>query len=584
MAVMRPILDPEDIEHDSERLVYVALRDQLSNEYVVLHSYPWLRPDRDGALREGEADFVVLHQSKGMLVVEVKGGELRYQDGTWQRKKKFGFEPITDPFKQARKSMHYLVDRIERHTFGEVQATDFSYGHAVIFPHDNYTGAIPPGAEAGLLITRRQMDSIATAVDSAMAVWPKRSHQLSDHQWRKLATALLPEFKLFKPIAGKAADIFDKIHEMTDEQLDLLRGLYEENNRVYVTGVAGSGKTQLALDRALALANSGKRTLFICFNRNLAEFLRGAIDLQATRSQSAALLKIAHFHQFAREIVEDAGIKWKLPDALEQQESFFVNEVPDLVEQAAFLAIDQGRDVQWDAIVMDVAQDFHSRWWEVLQCTLLKGENDGTLYAFADPVQRLWDWAPTNPPVQFQTKYSLRRNCRNSRWICRTSVSIAQTEASSFRRSPLGDRPAISNVSSLSAMKGIVLRIVEDLVMKHDVKPNNIVLIGPYSQENGSLSDVTEIAGVPLTCVFKRWHEGKAILVTTAKSFKGLEADVVIAYDLTSFSDAFTRVDLYVACTRARSHVHFLVVGRDMLAEIKSAVQSAEFEIGKVGV
>ena len=71
MAVMRPILDPEDIEHDSERLVYVALRDQLSNEYVVLHSYPWLRPDRDGALREGEADFVVLHQSKGMLVVEV---------------------------------------------------------------------------------------------------------------------------------------------------------------------------------------------------------------------------------------------------------------------------------------------------------------------------------------------------------------------------------------------------------------------------------------------------------------------------------------------------------------------------------
>ena len=583
MAVMRPILDPEDIEHDSERLVYVALRDQLSNEYVVLHSYPWLRPDRDGALREGEADFVVLHRSKGILVLEVKGGELKYQNGTWQRKKKFGFEPITDPFKQARRSMHYLVERIKQQTAGDVQSTDFSYGHAVIFPHDNYSGEIPPGAEANLLITRRQMDSIATAIDAAMALWPKRCQQLSEHQWRRLATALLPEFKLFRPIAGKVADIFDKIHEMTDEQTDLLRGLYEENNRVYVTGVAGSGKTQLALDRAIALADGGKRTLFVCYNRHLAEFLRGGIDLQSADSQSLSRLKITHFHQFAREIVEDAGIKWNPPDSRELQDTFFVNDVPDLIEQATFLAIDQGRDMQWDAIVMDEAQDFHTRWWEVLQCTLLKGEHNGTLYAFADPVQRCWDWAPSNPPVQFQTKYTLRRNCRNSRWICRTSVTIAQTEASYFRRSPLGDRPAISNVSSLPAMKGIVLKIVEDLVMQHDLKPNNIVLIGPCSQEKGSLADVSEIAGVPLTTEFRRWHEGKAILVTTAKSFKGLEADVVIAYDLTSFSDFFTRVDLYVACTRARSHVHFLVVGREMLAEIKSAVHAAELEFGKAG-
>ena len=44
MAIMRPEVDPEEIPHDSERLVYIGLRDQLSNEYIVLHSYPWLRP------------------------------------------------------------------------------------------------------------------------------------------------------------------------------------------------------------------------------------------------------------------------------------------------------------------------------------------------------------------------------------------------------------------------------------------------------------------------------------------------------------------------------------------------------------
>ena len=118
MAIMRPDVAPEEIPHDSERLVYIGLRDQLSNEYIVLHSYPWLRPDRDGKLREGESDFVVLHQEKGMLVLEVKGGELRFERGQWERLKSTGFAPITDPFKQARNSMHFLVEQIEvRHNW-----------------------------------------------------------------------------------------------------------------------------------------------------------------------------------------------------------------------------------------------------------------------------------------------------------------------------------------------------------------------------------------------------------------------------------------------------------------------------------
>jgi Nuclease-related domain/PhoH-like protein len=582
MAVMHPSLTSDEIEHDSERLVYLALRDQLSNDYVVLHSYPWLRPDRDGNLREGEADFVILHQSKGMLVLEVKGGELRYHNGVWQRKKSFGFEPITDPFKQARKSMHCLVERIEKQTSGDVQSSDISYGYAVVFPHDNYKGDAPPGADPALIISRRHMDSIAEAIDTAMASWPSRGTRLSEHQWRRLASALLPEFKLFRPISGKAVDIFSRIHELTDEQLDLLRGLYEENDRVYVTGVAGSGKTQLAFDRAVALANSGKRTLFVCYNRHLAEFLRASRDLSASNSDAIEKLKITHFHQFAREVIEDAGVKWPVPDDQETQEAFFIDQVPDLIEQAAFISLDQGREFQWDAIIMDEAQDFHERWWEVLQCTLLKGSDKGIFHAFADPVQRLWDWAPSCPPVEFQTRYTLRRNCRNSRWICRTSTTIGQTEAAYFRRSPLGDRPAINNVPSLSAMKGILLKLVEDLLRNHDLKPNSIVLIGPSGYEKGSLADVSEIGGVPLTNIFSRWHDGKGILVTTAKSFKGLEADVVIMYDLVGFSSVFTRADLYVACTRARSHIHFLVVGKEMLTEIKNAVASAELEIGKV--
>jgi|GEM_PF-458467 len=579
MAIMRPEIEPDDILHDSERIVYRVLKEQLSNDFVVLHSYPWLRPDRDGALREGEADFIVLHQDKGMLVLEVKGGELRYQNGTWQRKKKHGYEPITDPFKQARASMHYLVERIEKQTAGDVCGHHFSYGHAVVFPHDNYTGAIPPGAEESLILSRRQIDTMDVAIKNAMASWPQRETPLTNHQWRRMATALLPEFKLFRPIAGSASEVFEQIQEMTDEQIELLAGLYEENNRVYVSGVAGSGKTQIAFDRAVHLAKNGLRTLFVCFNRHLADHLRHSLNGHPEKGLLDRRLKIAHFHQLAREIIEDADIDWDPPDASSDLAKFFIDDVPDLIEQAAYLAMENGEEVQYDAIVMDEAQDFHSRWWEVLQCALLKQAEEGTLFAFADPVQRLWEWAPATPPVAFQTKYNLRRNCRNSRWIARTSTTIAKTDAKFFKRSPLGGKPAISTVPTLAAMKGVVCKAVKTLIEQHDIKPSQLVLIGPRSLENGSLADVPEIAGVALTTDTRAWGRNEGILVTTARSFKGLEADVAVVYDLDGISKGFSHIDLYVACTRARSHVHFLVTEKEMIADIKAAIQSAEKEL-----
>jgi DNA helicase IV len=48
------------------------------------------------------------------------------------------------------------------------------------------------------------------------------------------------------------------------------------------------------------------------------------------------------------------------------------------------------------------------------------------------------------------------------------------------------------------------------------------------------------------------WRRGAGVLVTTARTFKGLEADVVIAYGLAAFGALFTPTDLYVAWTRAR--------------------------------
>ena len=82
MARLVPDIDPESISLKPERDVARSLVRDLPDDCVIYHSYCWLRPDRnivDGRVLEGEADFVILNPKKGLLVLEVKGGDIRHR-------------------------------------------------------------------------------------------------------------------------------------------------------------------------------------------------------------------------------------------------------------------------------------------------------------------------------------------------------------------------------------------------------------------------------------------------------------------------------------------------------------------------
>jgi DNA helicase IV len=86
---------------------------------------------------------------------------------------------------------------------------------------------------------------------------------------------------------------------------------------------------------------------------------------------------------------------------------------------------------------------------------------------------------------------------------------------------------------------------------------------------NGSLARFKEVEDIPLVSEADAWRRGDGILITTARAFKGLEADIVIIYDLTGFGPTFSRTDFYVAWTRAR---HRLVIVAQS-PEIRSLVE-----------
>ncbi|MCO8122592.1 NERD domain-containing protein [Stieleria sp. TO1_6] len=571
MATMIPKVDPATISYESERLLYIALRDNVSNDFVCFHSYPWLRPDRDLTLREGETDFVVLHQELGMLVLEAKGGQIDYQAPLWKRRKKTYWETIQNPFEQAKRNMHKLNEIIGERTDGEVLTQHYVYGFAAAFPTHDYLGPVPTNSDPSIIIAAPHLPDLQQKIEGAFRSWTRHQRPLSDSSWTKLVNALLPHFRLFRPVNVNLRSDYDQIKELTDGQLSFFRSLGA--NRLYVEGVAGSGKTLLALDRARTFAKDGRRTLLVCFNKELAAWWNEQFEQSEIDRPCLSHLEITHFHSLAARLAKQAEIDFKPPSAKQESEVFWRDEVPEIIEQAALVLMDEP-EFQYDAIVLDEGQDFHTTWWDCLNYCLLKGESKGTFYAFCDPNQSLWDWSMAKPNIPFDAPVTLRHNCRNTQAIARSSSVLASVTSEVLDRSPVGLKPDISRPSSIESGKGVVQQIVRDLLTKHNVSPSEIVIIGPRGLVAGSLKDVAAIEGIPLIDSAEKWRVKEGLLVTTARSFKGLESDAVVIYDVGPLGGTFDLTDLYVACTRARTYLHIVVYDPNSSKRIQEAINT----------
>ena len=139
MARMLPEKIPLEIErdprHGAERRVYQALARELPPDYTVFGWSSWVGRTGESSVREGELDFVVAHPEEGILVIEVKGGNVDFdpEKGIWLSRDANGaLHQIKDPYHQATVNQHALVHKLEempdappRHPF---------VGRAVWFP------------------------------------------------------------------------------------------------------------------------------------------------------------------------------------------------------------------------------------------------------------------------------------------------------------------------------------------------------------------------------------------------------------------------------------------------------------------
>src|SRR5690606_16174913 len=124
-------------------------------------------------------------------------------------------------------------------------------------------------------------------------------------------------------------------------------------------------------------------------------------------------------------------------------------------------------------------------------------------------------------------------NCRNTRRIsqfCSTSIGH---DIKVKPGTPEGQNPKICVAESSEKQKQAVTSCLKGwLSGTSGLSKKQIAILSPMALAQSSLRNLASLAGIPLTDDLSVWRAGQAVLLTTVRKFKGLEADAVVLFDV----------------------------------------------------
>lgn len=547
MARLFPALDPADIENPGERSVAQALVEQLPNKVEVFHSFNWLSRGRHGTLQEGECDFVLLDPDRGLLFVEVKGGSLVFDGREWVRE--VGAERRTlnkDPFSQAQRAMHDIVELVKRRFPRAGNELPCTFGFAVAFPDCRFSGTLPPSIQPELILDAGRMRALEDSILRVFAGFSRSGHRaLTDREMESIREALYPKYQLLPVVWRKIEDQEGRLRRLTADQQRIL-DILANQPKAAIRGVAGSGKTILALAKAQSLARAGRRTLLLCYNRPLKDWLQEAVP-----ESFGDKLVIDTYHGLADELCKAAGMRLQEMGNPKDQ-AFWTETAPEALMQACERL---GPEHKFDAVVVDEGQDFHDLWWTSLDSIFRDPGNKGCYYVFYDPKQNLYVEQPSLPG-ELGRPYELQENCRNTVRIAEHCAALVGYENRYREGAPVRDAPEVVRVRTIAEAFKEAGRRVRLLCMPNQagLQMSQVAVLAPgFTEKNWPAHFET----IPLTKSFDQWRRKECVLIASWSRFKGLEADAVVIIEVPTKDEAHLDANRYVARSRAK---HLLTI------------------------
>lgn len=541
-AIVRPEELPNRVRTEPRRSaevkMYDALRMQLGSGWSIFYSVGWLAHGLNGA-RDGEADFVLAHPAKGVLLVEVKGGRIRYDASArqWISQDRQGVDHPIDPFGQVRGSKHALLGKLKE--IPSLRNRWIRLAHAVAFPDvERPRQPITPDAPPEIIIGADDLANLPARIDEILLFSAPAGEPWVDEGQlvvQELTSVIGRSTELRNPLSLATAEEDREIVRLTEEQFRLLDHL-SRVRRAAIGGCAGAGKTFLAAEKAKRLAREGFRTLLTCYNRPLADHL-------AAVTQGTVGLDVMNFHQVCHRFIIEA--RFPVPPSLDDYSAVLCDATEALPEK------------RYDAIVVDEGQDFEDTWWIALESCLQAG-TQSVFYVFHDTHQALYRGRGSLPGDL--TEIPLTENIRNTRSIFQVLARHYKGDDAIQARGPVGRTVEPHLYDTTADLSRLLARILSRLLTQEGLTNRDLVVLTPNSLEKSSLLKLT--LPPPLELVTEEPAPGsKKILCSTIHRFKGLERHVAIVAEL---DDAPTQWDgsrdplYYVGFSRPRTHLILL--------------------------
>ena len=556
----------------AELRLFRAFDQQLGDDFTVLHSVAWIARPK-GKNRDGETDFLILHPVLGALVVEVKGGRisLDYRVDSWTSTDDAGkVHPIKNPFEQAKTGKYSLLDKLNEHSaWKRTGIKRFNIGHAAFFPSvQNARNLRGPDAPPDIIGDGGDMSSLEKWIRGALAFWAGseggRLSELGSRGVDAIVSIFARTATTRTLMSARIATEEARRIELTGRQATILDVLRRQR-RVMIAGGAGTGKTLLAREKAVRLADEGMRTLLVCYNRGLADHLR---------EQCAGVenLDVATFHQLCHRWIGRAKNELDddvMADAWREHPSAdeFGQVMPLALANAIF-----GLGPLYDAIVVDEAQDFGDEFWLPTEMLLTDLET-GMLYVFLDENQDVYFRSAQIPIVG--EPLVLDQNCRTSASIHR--AAYRHYRGSDVLASDIEGFP-VTNVLApgLEKQAKSICSLVTRLIAEEQVPPHQIAVLICDHRGSSRYKDALRGIPIPARATFgsiEEYREG-SITLDTVRRFKGLERPVIILWGFEDSDPARDRETIYVGMSRATSAL-YLVGTKEACSRIDGEASTA---------
>lgn len=495
----------------------------------------------------GEVDFVVVSRL-GLLVLEVKGGQVFCENGIWRYESR-GYSAVQrqeSPMAQASSAFFSLRDKHLSPVLGRSSFENVPTGFCVVFARTTLKDAEARGLLGGtempkvLVATKEDLanpEALGTFLRGVLDFWADQMRG-PPRQWKSsdvtsVVAAMRPWFDRVAPLSISVAKVRDEQLALTTEQYQIL-DFSQSAERLLCVGGAGCGKTLLAVE--CLRREISKDPVLVTGTDSLARHLRASYAVDSSRIYSFAELKkiMPQKRRLYRSLIVDEGQQITNIGSLEVLSSFIEG------------GMEAGR---W-------------RW-------------------FCDPNNQVLPDASFDPK-QFELLERLSfygrltKNCRTTPQIAHTVQILTGASIGDSTSKGQGPEVVFAEEGPLDGRINAAAKEIKRWLEDPEIRPGDIVLLSPKDENKWSIPLVAQRAGLPWCNWRPGWqssqdYQGK-LAAATVYEFRGMESPFIVLCDMDS-DVAEPISNFYIGMTRANFGLMVLAEASLVRTSVMSSIK-----------